>query len=102
MKIPFAKYSIVFVLSAICLTTSCKHNDNGKEKLPGQGNANSPSQPGRANEKSGSTLGVYKSKDARFFLRFSNTSGFGEVVLDFGQPGDIPLAADWDGNGTAT
>src|SRR5436190_3929030 len=103
MKTGFAKYSIVLALSTIiCLIAACKSNDNGKEKLPGQGNANAPAQPAKTNEKLVTSPGVYKSKEARFFLRFSNTPGFGDVVLDYGQSGDVPIAGDWDGNGSAT
>src|SRR5262249_10125712 len=41
------------------------------------------------------TVGVYRPSNATFYLRNSNTSGIGEVVVPFGDVGDIPLAGDF-------
>jgi hypothetical protein len=47
-------------------------------------------------------FGIFRGKDRTFGMRLSLTPGFGELAVSFGEPGDIALAADWDGNGTAT
>lgn len=36
------------------------------------------------------------------FLSDAPTSGFANIVLTYGGPGDVQLACDWDGNGTDT
>jgi hypothetical protein len=50
------------------------------------------------------TIGGYDSTTSRFFLRDSNTTGFGTTDLLYGVPSTslIPLCGDWDGNGTET
>jgi subtilisin family serine protease len=48
------------------------------------------------------TIGVYRPSNQKFYLRNSNTSGFADVVVQFGLSGDIPVLGDWDGNGTTT
>ena len=50
------------------------------------------------------TMGLYRPSNTTFFLRNSNTYGFGEVEanLVFGAPGDVPLAGDWNGDGITT
>ena len=37
-----------------------------------------------------------------FYLRNSNSVGPADITIRFGAPGDLPLAGDWDANGTAT
>ncbi len=37
-----------------------------------------------------------------FYLRNSNSGGPSIGGFGFGQPGDVPIAGDWDGNGTTT
>src|SRR5215213_3265201 len=37
-----------------------------------------------------------------FKMRFSNTAGAEELVVQFGQPGDKPIVGDWNGDGTDT
>lgn len=48
------------------------------------------------------TIGVYNPKLATFDLRNSNTSGWGDVTLQYGNVGDIPLVGDWNGDGIDT
>jgi hypothetical protein len=48
------------------------------------------------------TIGLFRPAGNLFFLRNSNTTGFPDVTVAFGAPGDIPLVGDWDGNGTTT
>ena len=48
------------------------------------------------------TIGVFRPGDSTFYLRNSNTAGPPELTIQFGSPGDIPLAADWNGGGKST
>jgi lysyl endopeptidase len=36
------------------------------------------------------------------FLKNSNDTGFADVALNYGLPGDQPVTGDWDNNGTDT
>ena len=48
------------------------------------------------------TTGVFRPVNGIIFLKNSNTTGFADVALNYGIPGDYPVTGDWDGNGTAT
>jgi hypothetical protein len=51
------------------------------------------------------TLGASKPAVVRhgvWFLRQTQTTGIGEIAFSYGDPGDVPLMGDWDGNGTKT
>jgi glucose/arabinose dehydrogenase len=48
------------------------------------------------------TIGLYRPAASVFYLRNSNTAGFPDVSAPFGAAGDIPIAGDWDGDGTVT
>jgi hypothetical protein len=48
------------------------------------------------------TTGVYRPSNGVLFLKNSNTTGFADIALNYGLPGDYPVVGDWDGNGTAT
>jgi hypothetical protein len=54
-----------------------------------------------------STVGLYNPKTGTFFLKNTNTGGAADTTFGYG-PGSpiaaawLPLAGDWDGNGTAT
>ena len=51
----------------------------------------------------GVTIGLYRPSTNTFYLRNSNTYGDPDLVIPFGAPDDdLPLAGDWDGNGTTT
>ncbi len=41
-------------------------------------------------------------RDGTWFVRLSNTAGPADLVLTFGQRGDLPVAGDWDGDGIET
>jgi hypothetical protein len=41
------------------------------------------------------TIGIYR--NGTFYLRNENTIGFANIVLDLGNPGDMPIAGNWDG-----
>jgi len=48
------------------------------------------------------TCGVFRPSDGTLYLRNSNTSGYADVAIFYGMPGDSPVTGDWDGNGTDT
>ena len=47
-------------------------------------------------------FGIYRPSNGTFAMRYSLSSGFGELAVSFGREDDFPLIGDWDGNGTAT
>ena len=55
-----------------------------------------PSPPPR------NTIGVYRPSGPIFYLRNTNSAGAPDLAIPFGAAGDIPLAGDWDGDGTTT
>jgi acid phosphatase type 7 len=48
------------------------------------------------------TVGVFRPSNGMIFLMNRNVTGFADVALNYGLPGDDPVVGDWDGNGTAT
>ena len=52
----------------------------------------------------GDTVGVVADSTSTFFLRNSHAPGPADVVFGYGPPGSgwIPLAGDWNGDGTDT
>ena len=48
------------------------------------------------------TTGVFRPTNGLLYLKNSNVSGFAELALNYGLPGDYPVVGDWDGNGTTT
>jgi hypothetical protein len=47
-----------------------------------------------------SKTGVFRPSTGELFLKNSNSSGFADTYIIFGNPGDYPLAGDWNGDGT--
>ncbi len=47
------------------------------------------------------TIGVFRPGQA-FLLRQSNTAGPPDIIAPLGQPGDLPVVGDWDGDGLST
>jgi hypothetical protein len=47
----------------------------------------------------GDTTGLYDSKRNEFQLRNANTTGGADLVVPLGEPGDLPVVGDWDGDG---
>lgn len=45
------------------------------------------------------TIGVYNPPANQFRLRNSNTPGAIDQTINFGQPGDVPVVGDWNGDG---
>ncbi len=48
------------------------------------------------------TAGVFRPSNGALYLKNSNNTGFADVAINYGLPGDYPIVGDWDGNGTAT
>ena len=54
-------------------------------------------------KKNGSdTTGVFRPGNGLLYLKNSNTTGFADIALNYGLPGDKPVVGDWDGDGTVT
>jgi hypothetical protein len=51
-----------------------------------------------------STIGLYDATNSVFYLKNGNTTGFADTTFAYGAPptGWLPIAGDWDGNGTDT
>ena len=45
---------------------------------------------------------MYRPSNGALYLKFSNTTGFADLVLTYGSPGDKPIVGDWDGDGIDT
>lgn len=48
------------------------------------------------------TTGVFRPSNGLLYLKNTNTTGFADVAINYGIPGDYPVVGDWDGNGTTT
>jgi subtilisin family serine protease len=48
------------------------------------------------------TTGVFRPSNGALYLKNSNSTGFADVAINYGLPGDYPVVGDWDGNGDAT
>jgi hypothetical protein len=48
------------------------------------------------------TAGVFRPSNGLLYLKNTHTSGFADIAINYGLPGDYPVVGDWDGNGTAT
>ena len=46
--------------------------------------------------------GVFRDNTAALFLKNTNTSGVTDMAFNFGNPGDYPVAGDWNGDGIDT
>jgi hypothetical protein len=54
-------------------------------------------------KKNGSdTTGVFRPSNGLLYLKNKNETGFADIALNYGLPGDTPVVGDWDGNGTVT
>ena len=48
------------------------------------------------------TTGVFRPSNGLLYLKNKNDTGFADMALNYGLPGDYPVVGDWDGNGTVT
>jgi hypothetical protein len=78
-KLSFSPSFTVFVTNGQCLS--------------GTGTVNFTASAGRTK------TGVFRPPTGELFLKNSNSSGFADTLIVFGNPGDYPLAGDWNGDG---
>ena len=45
------------------------------------------------------SIGVFRPSTGQWLLRNSNTAGSPDIILNFGQAGDLPVTGDWNGDG---
>ena len=50
----------------------------------------------------GDTTGVFRPSNGLVYMKNKNETGFADIALNYGLPGDYPVVGDWDGNGTTT
>lgn len=48
------------------------------------------------------TTGVFRPSNGYLFLKNQNSTGYAEIGLNYGIPGDYPVVGDWNGDGKAT
>ena len=48
------------------------------------------------------TVGVFRPANGSVYLKNTNTGGFDDLNFSYGNPGDKPLAGDWNGDGSDT
>ena len=48
------------------------------------------------------TTGVFRPSNGLLYLKNYNVTGFADVAINYGLPGDYPVVGDWDGSGDAT
>ena len=48
------------------------------------------------------TTVVFRPRNGVIFLKNTNDTGFADIALNYGLPGDQPVVGDWDDNGAAT
>lgn len=48
------------------------------------------------------TPGIYRDSDRQWYLRADNSAGIADVQIAYGNPSDVAIAGDWDGDGYDT
>lgn len=86
--------------AAIRLANGCTDTDNNATDFsagaPSPRNGSSPATPCTFKSKK---TGVFRPSTGELFLKNANSSGFADTYIIFGNPGDYPLAGDWNGDG---
>src|SRR5215208_2582648 len=94
MKRGIARILLAAVLLCLVLFAACTKPEQAPENQ-------NPSSPAPVN-KFITTIGIYRPSKTTFYLHTSNMSGDPEIAISFGQPGNLPVIGDWNGNGTQT
>ena len=80
--------------------------DGGNDPLGGVGTGNGNYTSGEAytinKNPAADTTGVFRPSNGLLYLKNTNTTGFADVAINYGVPGDYPVVGDWDGDGDAT
>ena len=50
----------------------------------------------------GVTTGVFRPSNGALYLKNTNTTGFADIQINYGQGGDYPITGDWNGDGIDT
>lgn len=50
----------------------------------------------------GDTIGIYRDSDRQWYLRNSNDAGVSDLSFPYGDPSDVPITGDWNGDGVDT
>ncbi len=66
------------------------------------GTATATATPTATPTRRAKTTGVYRPSNGHLYLKNQNTTGFADVELVYGMPGDRGLGGDWDGDGVDT
>src|SRR6185503_20311247 len=96
MRSNLTRLTLAFALTLISVFGACTQS---QEPASNQ----NQSQPGSAKPgKRATTIGVYRPSNTTFYLRNTNTMGEPDIVIPFGPQAAVPVAGDWDGDGTTT
>jgi hypothetical protein len=88
--------------ATISVNASSAGSINATASLTGYTNGSTTVTASEGKDIGNTTIGVYRNSISTFFLRNSNTEGISDIAFNYGMPGDIPLAGDWDRNGNTT
>ncbi len=79
-------------------------HDGSNVPLGGAGTGNGSFTSGEVYtvNKGADTTGVFRPENGLLYLKNQNDTGFADMALNYGLPGDYPVVGDWDGNGTVT
>ncbi len=70
--------------------------------LSGGGSSPTPTPTATPPKRNPTTTGVYRNTNGHLYLKNQNTTGWADLELDYGVPGDVGIAGDWNGDGVDT